>query len=237
MAWRRTLAGMLAVSALTATAANASSLEVRAADVFAATFAFSSPYLATDTFDFGVGTRLGEEPGSPWTVHLGEFRGMPEDTLRSQWATPWAHATVDTGRTAHITISAELVDIPRQGGKSCAGLSFLATSDGSSYAYAVYRRAAHVVEIGVRIGGETSILGTIDGVGSHETLTLSVALTDTGFSVTAGGGSAAISYSEFPDLFGSLLQGDPPGTGNTRQGIIADSDNSTRFASFAVIQS
>ena len=68
MAWRRTLAGMLAVSALTATAANAASLEVRAADVFATTFAFSSPYLATDTFDFGVGTRLGEEPGSPWGI-------------------------------------------------------------------------------------------------------------------------------------------------------------------------
>jgi hypothetical protein len=228
---------MLAVSALTATAANAASLEVRAADVFATTFAFSSPYLATDTFDFGVGTRLGEEPGSPWTVHLGEFRGMPEDTLRSQWATPWAHATVDTGRTTLITISAELVYIPQQGGKSGAGLSFLATSDGSSYAYAVYRRAAHVVEIGVRIGGDTFILGTVDGVGSHETLNLSVSLTDAGFSVTAGGSTATISFSKFPDLFGSLLQGDPSGSGNTRQGIIADSDNSTRFASFTVAPS
>lgn len=232
MLWRRILAAMLAVSAMAATGANAASLDVQAGNVFSTTLPFS-PYLISDTFEFDVGSRLGDTPGSPWTVHVGEFRGMPGDSLRSQWATPWAHATVDTGLVWNITVSTELVDIPHQAGKSGAGLSFLSTPDGTSYAYAVYRRSDGTVEIGVRTADQTSILGTFDA-GNHDNLILSVSVTEDGFVVAAAEASIAIAFSGFPELFASLLQGDPSGTGSSRQGIVADSDNSTRFTSFTV---
>lgn len=232
MSWRRILAAMLAASAMAATGANAASLDVQASDVFTTMLPFS-PYLISDTFEFGAGSRLGDTPGSPWTVHVGEFRGMPGDTLRSQWTTSWAHATVDTGLVWNITVSTELVDIPHQAGKSGAGLSFLSTSDGTGYAYAVYRRAAGTIEIGVRTADQTSILSTVDA-GNHDRIILSVSVGEDGFVVAAAGASTAISFSDSPEQFALLLQGDPSGTGNSRQGIVADSDNSTRFTSFTV---
>lgn len=206
-------------------AASAASLGVSAGSLFAQELPVSidppdppGPIVSTDfssCSNFIDGWT--DESGNTWTSHSGDWQCLGGGVVRAQQRVPLANLTVDIAQSAGLRISTEISDISHQNNRSGAGLSILGDEAGE-FIYVIYERDEARLMIGASSG---AYIGEVNGLPDRESASMAVEITSTEF------------YVEFD---GQRLGPYPSGglTGNTRFGLVADSDNFSRFDSFTI---
>lgn len=213
---------MVASAALAVTASAASLGGIGVADLFAwsspVTISIPTPIAADE---FSCAGNLDGQPddmGNIWSDHGGDWQCLGSGVVRARQRVDHGHATVDSLTSDAVSISAGMSDISTQSGRSGGGIAFL--SDGLSHMYVVYQRDQGRVVMGKREIAVDTVVAT-SPISDAGTVEITVEIDQPTVRVLVNGAPVlthALTLSETV-MFGS----------NTRFGLAADNDNSTRF--------